>query len=557
MATRWRGCLYVMVSRDIEVVSQTKTTGRAVYWLREWWWIILLGMLVQGFWALRLQHPAYFDAYYYTTNGQRLADGYGFTEEIVWQYLDEPKGLPTPSHTYWMPLTSIIAAAGYALSDSFRAAQAPFWLMASFLPLLGYMISWRIFRNRRQARIAALLTMAGGYYTAYWVQPTTFVLFAWVGGGCLFALAMARRQALLGDKGRRWWLLAGLTAGLAHLTRADGLLILGVAGLMWLLQVRDRWRDDRDLPWQSGALLGLGYFLVMAPWLYRTWSITGQPLSTVGSQTIFLTVYDDVFSYGRQFNLQQYLAWGWRNILTSKLEAIWLAVQTYVVVIGLIIFGFFAVQAGLVIRRRGEGQRFLQPASWYAVILFMAMALIFTFPGQRGSLLHSSTALWPWVMGLAPAGIDFSVDWISARRPRWRPETAKRFFHFSFVLLAFAVTIAVASTQPLRRELAMLYGEMGDILPQEAVVMTGDPPGFHYHTGLAAIATPNEPPPVMLQAARQFGATHLLMDPDMPAPLAALYEGEDRSVALDLVRDFGEGFRLYRLPDGSVREGEQ
>lgn len=546
-----------MVKQEKEVVSNSRKAASAVYWLREWWWIILLGLIVQAFWALRLQHPAYFDAYYYTTNAQRLAEGYGFTEEIIWQYLDEPQGLPTPSHTYWMPLTSMIAAAGYALSDSFRAAQVPFWLMAGLLPLLGYTISWQLFKKRRLARVAALFTMAGGYYTAYWVQPTTFVLFAWVGGGCLLALAMARRQALSDAANARWWLLAGLAAGLAHLTRADGLLILGVAGLMWLLQARDRWREQGNFPWRGGALLAVGYFLVMAPWLYRTWTVTGQPLSTVGSQTVFLTVYDDVFSYGRQFNLQQYLAWGWRNILTSKLEAIWLALQTYAVVIGLTVFSFFAVQAWVVSRRRVAGQRYLQAATWYAVILFVAMTLVFTFPGQRGSLLHSSTALWPWAMALVPAGIEYSVDWIAARRPRWRPETAKRFFHVSFLLMAFAISVAVASTQPLRRELAMLYLDVGGILPQNAIVMTGDPPGLHYHTGLAAIATPNEPPQVMLQVARQFDATHLLMDPDMPAPLTELYEGEDRSVSLELVRDFGDGFRLYRLPGEALMESRQ
>ena len=139
-------------------MSEAKAGGRA--WVRELWWIVLLGLVVQGFWAARLQHPAYFDAYYYTMNGQRLAAGQGFTEEIIWQYLDQPQGLPTPSHTYWMPLASLIAAAGYALGGSFRAAQAPFWLMAGLLPLLAYAISWQLYGQRWQARLAALHSKA-------------------------------------------------------------------------------------------------------------------------------------------------------------------------------------------------------------------------------------------------------------------------------------------------------------------------------------------------------------------------------------------------------------
>ena len=111
---------------------------------RDLLWLTAVVLLIQAFWASRLTHPSYFDAYYYTTNGQRLADGYGFTEEIIWQYLDDPAGLPTPSLTYWMPLPAIIAAIGYSVNDSFRAAQFPFWLMAGLLPLMSYFISWRL-----------------------------------------------------------------------------------------------------------------------------------------------------------------------------------------------------------------------------------------------------------------------------------------------------------------------------------------------------------------------------------------------------------------------------
>lgn len=534
-------------------MSEAKAGSRV--WLRELWWIVALGLLVQGFWAARLQHPTYFDAYYYTTNGQRLAAGQGFSEEIIWQYLDEPQALPTPSHTYWMPLASLIAAAGYALGGSFRAAQAPFWLMAGLLPLLAYAISWQLYGQMWQARLAALFTMAGGYYAAYWVQPATFAPFAWAGGGCLLALALARREAVEGNKAvgnrgnaGRWWLVAGIGAGLAHLTRADGLLIVAVAGLIWLFAARELWQAQRPKgAAQAALLLGLGYLLVMGPWFLRTWRLSGAPLSTIGTQTIFLTIYDDLFAYGRHFDLQQYLAWGWGNIVRSKLETAWLSLQTFVVVIGLTVFGFFALLAWWKGRSEAAQRRFLQPAAWYAVVLFLAMSLVFTFPAQRGSLLHSSTALWPWSMALAPAGIEQAVLWIAARRPRWRPRTATRFFGAAFVLMAFVITLAAASSQPLHREAAAVYAEVGSLLPADAVVMTGDPPGLHYHSGLRAVVTPNEPPQTMLRAARQFGASYLLMDADHPAPLRALYEGRD-AVKLPLLRDFGDGFRLYELP---------
>ena len=132
-----------MVGRMMENRQSTLAEKQPKIW-RDLLWISAAALAIQAFWALRLAHPSYFDAYYYTTNGQRLAGGYGFTEEIIWQYLDDPAGLPIPSHTYWMPLPAIIAAIGYGFNNSFRAAQFPFWLMAGLLPLMSYAISWRL-----------------------------------------------------------------------------------------------------------------------------------------------------------------------------------------------------------------------------------------------------------------------------------------------------------------------------------------------------------------------------------------------------------------------------
>lgn len=74
-------------------------SNRKFYW-QDFVWLAVLGLLVQAFWAARVPEPAYLDSYYYTTNGARLAAGQGFTEMVLWQYLDMPTGLPAPSHTY-------------------------------------------------------------------------------------------------------------------------------------------------------------------------------------------------------------------------------------------------------------------------------------------------------------------------------------------------------------------------------------------------------------------------------------------------------------------------
>jgi hypothetical protein len=520
---------------------------------RDGWWLFLLALVIQAFWAFRLQHPTYFDAYYYTTNAQRLAAGKGFTEEIIWHYLDNPSSLPHASFTYWMPLTSIIGAAGYALFDSFRGAQLPFWLMAALLPLLAYTISWHLAQERWQARTAALLTAAGGYYAAYWNQPTTFVLFAWAGGGCLLALGLAYRDGNLG-----YWLIAGLTAGLAHLTRADGLLLLLLGVVLWLFFHKELGGWSALLTrkaWGRIALLVGGYLLVMGGWFWRTLQVTGQPMASGGVTSIFLTSYNDLFAYQRPTTIAAFLDWGWRNILTSRLHALSLAIQTYVAVVGLTAFSFFSLLGWFVARReQGPKRRLLRPFTWYAVLLLITMSLLFTFPGQRGSLLHSSTALWPWAMALVPLGLEGMVRWIAARRRQWQPRQATRIFSVAFVLMALVITLAVSGAQPLWEEQATVYEALGAALPAGSVVMTGDPPGFYYHTGLRAIVTPNEPPQRLPEIAHRYGADYLLLDAERPPPLNGLYERTEAVAGLNPLRDLGGGYYLYQfVPESGGR----
>jgi hypothetical protein len=51
--------------------------------------VAAVGLLVQAFWAVQLKHPTYMDAYYYSTNGMRLAEGGGGQEMFFWQFMDD------------------------------------------------------------------------------------------------------------------------------------------------------------------------------------------------------------------------------------------------------------------------------------------------------------------------------------------------------------------------------------------------------------------------------------------------------------------------------------
>ena len=71
--------------------------------------------------------PGFTDAYYYVDVARRLAHGQGLTADFVWNFIEAPQlaPLPVPSHRFWMPLTTVVQAAG---RRSQNASHWPFSL---------------------------------------------------------------------------------------------------------------------------------------------------------------------------------------------------------------------------------------------------------------------------------------------------------------------------------------------------------------------------------------------------------------------------------------------
>jgi len=119
--------------------------------------VFLLALTVRVLTALPQEQPHYFDAYYYYDVAENLYLGRGFVEDFIWNYLEAPATVTHPSNLYWMPLSSIIAWLSFAFfGASYRAAQIPFVLLSSLLPVMAYYLSYRIYRKRGYAFLAAI-----------------------------------------------------------------------------------------------------------------------------------------------------------------------------------------------------------------------------------------------------------------------------------------------------------------------------------------------------------------------------------------------------------------
>jgi len=115
---------------------------------RTWRYLLglfLLSLAVRLGVALLIRRPGYMDAAYYAAGAVRLAQSGGLSEPFIWNYLDDPTGIPHPGFLYWMPFPSLLAAPLAALfPDSFFTLQLPFALLSALLPLVAFGLAWSL-----------------------------------------------------------------------------------------------------------------------------------------------------------------------------------------------------------------------------------------------------------------------------------------------------------------------------------------------------------------------------------------------------------------------------
>jgi hypothetical protein len=502
--------------------------------------------------ALPLTYAGYMDASYAMHVAENLARGRGLVEDVLWNYLDNPAGLPHPSNLYWMPLPSILIAPFFALlGASYRVAQIPFVILSALLPLLTVYLTRKFFARDDYAWMAAFFTAFSGFYTIYWVSPDNFTPFALTASLCVYFIGQGLASAGAGGQGSRGardFFIAGMFAALSHLSRADGLLLLALAPAALFVS-----KPTRKLKYclLSTVYCLLGYLLLMSPWLARNYVTLGAFYPAAGTKTLWLTGYDELFRFADDLTPQRYLAWGVGNIMTSKLRAGG---------INLLVIAFGALQVFLApfalvglwqLRRRVE----LIPFFIYAPALYLAMTVAFTFPSVRGSMLHSSAALLPFLALAAPRGIDVCVEWIARRRRTWDATLAARVFRGGSVALAIFLAIYLyalgvfpiggASDIPLWNLRDIEYAGVARWLDQNAraddVVLTVDPPAFYNASHRRSIVIPTDSVEAIFLAAEKYNARYLVLQFDHPAPLNNLYRERATIRGLTRVADFRDG----------------
>ena len=496
----------------------------------RWWLLLILGALVAGFMAFGVQTPGYMDAEYYFTTAQRLAGGAGFTEPFLWNYLDDPVGIPHPSHLYWMPLTTIVSAGPMVLFGiSFRVAQLPFLILTAALPVMTALLALKLHGDQRWAWKSGLISSLPGFFLPYLATTDTFILYTFIGGAALWVMA----EAVQNQSASRW-LVAGLLIGLGHLTRTDGFLLLVPAMIALLRIERGKGR--------SFIFLMVGYLLPIVPWFARNLTVAGSVLPPGNGRVLWLLSYDELFSYPADIlTPARWLNSGFLSIFRARFQALWINIQRLIGENGIIFLGpFMALGA-----HRLWKHLLVRLATIYLVLLLGVMSFIFPYAGSYGGFFHSSAALMPILFVLAPVGLDAAIAW-GAKKRGWNLHEAKVIFGAGTVAIVGILTVSLVWTRvigPTPGESRWAYSrnkykEVGELLYQidesPGLVAINNPPGFYLATNIESVVIPNGPVETLLQVVERYSVDWVVLDANRPVDLATLYNAPETASWLEL-----------------------
>jgi hypothetical protein len=498
--------------------------------------------------------PGYMDAEYYYANGTQLASGQGFYEPFLWNYLDDPVGIPHPAATYWMPLASMISALGMFIAGKrdFFSARIIFYVIASLIAPLTAFLSWRLSHRRIIAWLAGGLAVFPGFYAVYMGDSDTFAIYMLL--GTLYLVLATIPAKFVGLK----YAGLGLVAGLMHLTRADGILwFAGGIGLVIYETLRMRAKGKNKLRFGifSALCMLLGYILVMLPWYVRNVRLYGGLFSPAGERVLWLLNYDQMFTFpASQLDIQNWLAGGMANLFQARADALvsnlqtTIAVQAEIFLSPLLVVGIWRLRKLAIVR--------LCLGMW--VTTFLLMTLVFPLAGSRGGFFHSGAAFQPLFWAISAEGFIGSVE-LGVRKRNWKFERAMKGFGVLTIIVGVVLTLVLFLPQMIPdgshssvwsasaetyRAVDKYLSELG--IGGETRVVVNNPPGFYAATGRPSIVIPDGGIDATLSAAKKYGASFLILEQNTVIGLRGLYENPQTVEGLSFIQtvDHAEIFAI-------------
>lgn len=479
--------------------------------------VFLVALVVRAVAASLVQFPLPEDTAYYFGVARNLLDGHGLTSDAIWSYQTPPLSFPRPAFEVWLPLPTFLAAIPMAiLGSTFKAAQVSAELIGSIVPVLA----WRLGADAAIERGLSLgrtrvLALGAGLTSAVYLPlvlhstlPDSTMLFAVLAlGACLLMPRLLRDAGSLRLNDPRLLGLGGLI-GLAALTRNEAVFI----GFAWLLAV---WLVPGPGRGRKLALVGVPAAVglaIFAPWMIRDWVEFGNPLPGQALSNALSVTGFDIFAWNDPPTLRRYLAVGPSTLLSMRADGI--AHNLFTV---LLLPGVPVAFVGLIATPWFVRLRTLMPLAVLSIVTFLVTSLLFPVSTTWGTYLHAAGPAHVLLVVCALLALDSVIARVGRIREWTKPVAwlgGALTISGSLLFMAALMPSFGGQSQNLAKSYEALGVQMaaaGLPLASQGPIITDFPVWLSVSTGARALALPAESPEDVLDLARHFEGTQLLI----------------------------------------------
>ena len=480
---------------------------------------------------------------YYWGAARNVAEGRGLVSDALWSYYLPPLVIPRPAFEIWLPLPSLLALPAMTLlGTGFGAAQVSSVLVSSLVPVLAWRLAADLAVERDLPVVRArVLAVGSGIVAAFYgslvlfgmlpdsTAPFTVAALA----ACVLMERVAREPGTIRLLDPRL-LGIGAALGLAALTRNEALWY----AVTWVIVA---WGIARGVAVGSrpGASAPLGAFArlvstpaviafaVFAPWAARQWAVFGSPLPGQAVSNAFSRTSFDIFAWQDPPTFSAWIAQGPTKLIADRIDGFRHNLVTVLLLPAIPVGPIGLVGLPWIVR-----SRVLRPLLVGGTLTFLATTLLFPVSTTSGTFLHAAGPIHVLLVLSAMAGLDALVARV-ARARAWGSASAALAPIGLLVVAVPFLALTVAGISGVARDWQARYAALplrleaaGLPLAEAGPVISDHPIWIAEAYRVPALALPDESPESVLDLARSFGATLLVLDSEAahgrwPSVLAA------------------------------------
>ena len=470
-------------------------------------------------------NPGYMDSEFYYLAGKQIAIG-EHTIPVIWNYLDNPTGLPNQIFTYWMPGASVVSAISMKIFGlNFLGSRFLLLLLSAAIAPIAYLIAYSVTNNRMTSVLAGLISIVPGYYLKFLTIPETILIYI-IFGGLFFSKTVKVWKSIQGRTTSKFdYVLLGLYAGILHITRVDGILFL-FFGFFAIIFILIKSNKDKLLQNTINLFIFIFFYLLLTgPWYFSNLRIFGSLFSPATSKAMWISTYDDTFIFpSSQLTFRYWLENGLSLRLSQIFDSLkmnlgtFIGVQTQIVGLPLFILGI----------KRNWKNSLMRIGIIYLILIFIIMTFIFPLAGARGGFLHSSSASQIIIWILLADGFMGFVEWGITRR-NWTLQRSIKMFLPTYLSILLVFTIFVFYRDVIGTDFAYKkwdndyrrYNEIETIINSNSsgkddILMINNPLGYYYSTERWSLVLPNSDYKNFQEAIEIYDVHYLVLDENLP-----------------------------------------